>query len=339
MMNLRSSALRSGFIGLFFVTCGLMVAGSGWAQTKLRSGYVVVPVAFAPLIDKLDGVIRHKGKSYVPDHIHFRGSSQQLTALAAGELEIAQLAFSSFAGGVVNARQDIVALADIARDGPAHSNIYAVLDKSPIKTVKDLKGKILAINAKGGAVDMAARVVLLKNGLKPGMDVAIVEARFGAMESMLRQGKVDIAIFAAPFWAKANGKGGVRPLFRQRDGIGTSQFLFYVAKREFVRKNRAALVDWLEDYVRGTRWLLDPGNREKALDMAAAFTKRKRRIYQSWAFTKDKDLYHDPSGRLDLEALQRNVDTMHKQGILRRSFDVNKYVDESLVKEAAARIK
>ncbi len=338
-MNSPTRALHSGLIALFVVTCGLMAAGSVWAQIKLRSGYVVVPVAMAPLIDKLDGVVRHKGKSYVPDHIHFRGSSQQLTALAAGELEIAQLAFSSFAGGIVNARQDIVALADIARDGPAHSNVYAVLDKSQIKTVRDLKGKVLAINAKGGAVDMAARVVLLKNGLKPGMDVSIVEARFGAMEAMLRQSKVDIAIFAAPFWAKASHKGGVRPLFRQRDGIGTSQFLFYVAKREFVRKNRAALVDWLEDYIRGTRWLLDPANREKALDMTAAFTKRKRRIYKSWAFTKDKDLYHDRSARLDVKALQRNIDTMHEQGILRRSFDVTKNVDESLVKEAAARIK
>lgn len=338
-MNARGHALRSGLIGLFVVICGIMIAGPGWTQIKLRSGYVVVPVAMAPLIDKLEGVVRHRGKSYIPEQIHFRGSSQQLTALAAGELEIAQLAFSSFAAGVVNARQDIVALADIARDGPAHSNVYAVLENSPIKTVKDLKGKILAVNAKGGAVDMAARVVFLKNGLKPGLDVTIVEARFGAMEAMLRQGKVDLAIFAAPFWAKASAKGGVRPLFRQRDGIGNSQFLFYVAKREFVRKNRAVLVDWLEDYIRGTRWFLDPANRSKALDMTAAFTKRKRRIYEGWAFTKDKDLYHDPDARLDLEALQRNIDTMHEQGILRRSFDVNKYVDESLVKEAAARIK
>ncbi len=338
-MNSLTRALRSGLIGLFFVTCGLMVTGSGWSQIKLRSGYVVVPVAFAPLIDKLDGVVRHQGKSYVPDHIHFRGSAPQLIALAAGEIEIAQLAFSTFAGGVVNARQDIVALADIARDGPAHSNVYAVLENSPIKTVKDLKGKVLAINAKGGAVDIAARVVFLKNGLKPGRDVTVVEARFGAMEAMLRQGKVDLAIFAAPFWAKASAKGGVRLLFQQRDGIGTSQFLFYAAKREFVRKNRAALVDWLEDYIRGTRWLLDPANRSTALDMTAAFTKRKRRIYQSWAFTKNKDLYHDPSARLDVKALQRNIDTMHEQGILRRSFDVTKNVDESLVKEAAARIK
>ena len=338
-MNAFERALRAGLVGLFLVACGSVVAGSAWAQTKIRSGYVVVPVNLGPLVDRLDGVIRHKGKSYTSEYIHFRGSSQQLTALAAGELEFAILAFSSFAGGVVNARLDIVAIADVARDGPAHSNVYAVLDKSPIRTVKDLKGKVLAINAKGGAVDMAARVVLLKNGLKPELDVTIVEARFGAMEAMLRQGKTDIAIFAAPFWARATRKGGVRPLFRQRDGLGTTQFLFYAAKRDFVRKNRAAVVDWLEDYVRGSQWLLNPANREKALDLAAAYTKRNRKNYASWAFTKDKDLYHDPNARLDLAALQRNVDDLYKLGILRRTFDVTENVDESMVKEAAARLK
>ena len=338
-MNALRRALCAGIIGLVFVVCGTMVTGGAWAQTKIRSGYVVIPVNTAPLIDRLDGVVRHKNKTYTSEYIKFRGSSPQLMALAAGELELAVLAFSTFAAGIVNARQDIVAIADVARDGPAHSNVYGVLDKSPIKTVKDLKGKIMAINAKGGAVDIAARVVLLQNGLKPGIDVTIVEARFGAMEAMLREGKTDLAIFAAPFWARATGKGGVRPLFRQRDGLGTTQFLFYAAKREYVRKNRAALVDWLEDYIRGTRWLLAPANRDKALDLTAAYTKRKRRIYARWAFTKDRDLYHDPSARLDVKALQRNVDAMHKLGIIKRSFDVTKHVDESLVKEAAARVK
>ena len=73
---------------------------------------------------------------------------------------------SAFGGGVVNARQDIVALADVARDGPQFTNVFGVLENSPIKSVKDLKGKVLAINGKGGAVDIAARMVMLRNGLK-----------------------------------------------------------------------------------------------------------------------------------------------------------------------------
>ncbi len=336
------SIKRMGFAvaaGLLVLASLSVAAGPASAQIKLRIGFVVIPIHMGPLIYQIDEVSRNKGKSYTAEFIHFRGSAPQLTALAAGELDFAVLAFSTFAGGVVNARQDIVGVADVARDGPGFSNVFGVLENSPIKSVKDLKGKVLAINAKGGAVDMAARTIMLQNGLKPGRDVTIVEARFGAMEAMLRQGKVDVATLIPPFWARASAKGGVRPLFYQKDGLGDTQFLFYVAQRKFVEKNRAAVVDWLEDYVRGTRWLLDPRNRDRALDMTAKLTKRKKRNYASWAFLEGKDLYHDPNGRLDLAALQRNVDTLHKLGILRRTFDVTKNVDESLVIEAAARLK
>ncbi len=140
-------------------------------------------------------------------------------------------------------------------------------------------------------------------------------------------------------WARARIKGGIRALFRQRDGLGDTQFLLYAAKRDFVKKNRAALVDWLEDYVRGTAWALDPKNRDAALDLSAKLTKRNREGFASWAFTKTGDFYHDPKGRLDVPTLQKNVDTLNKLGILRRTFDVTKHVDESLVIEAAARLE
>lgn len=187
------------------------------------------------------------------------------------------------------------------------------------------------------AVDMAARTVLLKAGLKPGIDVNIVEARFGAMEAMLRQKKTDVAVFVAPFWARAQVKGGLRPLFYQRDGLGTTQFLLFAAKKDWVAKNRAVLVDWMEDYVRGVNWLLDPANRTKATEYAADYSKRKPEQL-SWAFQKESDYYHDPKGRIDVPAFQSNFDTLHKLGVQRCTIDVTKYVDHSVVDEAAARI-
>ncbi|GIX48331.1 MAG: hypothetical protein KatS3mg131_2542 [Candidatus Tectimicrobiota bacterium] len=330
--------LRSLTVAVLAVA-GLMAALPALAQPKLRVGYVVVPIQLGPLIFANDKLTVHKGKSYTVEFIHFRGSAPQLTALVAGELEIAALAFSTFAAGIVNARQDLVALADIARDGPSFSTVYGVLADSPIQTIPDLKGKVLAINAKGGAVDMAARIVLLQHGLKPGLDVTFIEAQFGAMEAMLRQRKTDVATFVAPFWAAAQRKGGIRPLFYQRDGLGTTQFLLYVARREYVAQHRQVLVDWLEDYVRGTRWFLDPANREEALALTAAFTKRPPSAYADWAFLPGKDYYHDPDGRLDLQALQRNIDALQELGILRRSFPVADHTDASLLEAALAQLR
>ena len=327
------------FAAVFVAVVALGLAAPASAQTKIRVGFSVIPVHLAPIIFNGSGTPKHMDKSYTVELIHFRGSAPQLTALAAKELDLAVLAFSTFGAGIVNARQDLVAVADVARDGPSFSSVFGVLENSPIKSVKDLKGKVLAINAKGGAVDMAARTVLIQNGLKPGMDVTIVEARFGAMGAMLRQGKTDVSVFVAPFWARALKKGGVRKLFTQADGLGVTQFLLYVAQRKFVQANRAALTDWLEDYVRGINWALDPNNRKVALDISAKLTKRKASSFAAWAFLQGKDYAHDRQGRLDVKALQRNVDTLNKLGILRRTFDVTKNVDESLVIEAAARLK
>ena len=306
----------------------------------VKIGYDVVPIHLAPLIFGLSNdVLPNKGKTYEPDLIRFRGSSLQLQALAAGELDIAVLAFSTLAAGIVNARQDLVAIADVAQDGPGFSTVYGVLDGSDIKSVEDLKGKTLSINAAGGAVDMAARVVLTKAGLEPGGDVNIIEAGFGAQEAMLREGKTDVAVFLAPFWAKAKTDGGIRPLFYQRDGLGDTQFLLYAARRDFVEKHRDLLVDVMEDYIRGTRWLTDPANRDQAMDMIAAWNKNDQSNYESWALLPSEDYVHDESGRVNAKALQSNIDALHDLGILRETLDVGKILDNSIVEEAASRIK
>ena len=307
---------------------------------KVRIGYDVVPIHLAPLVFGLDtDVLANKGTKYEPDLIRFRGSSLQLQALAAGELDIAVLAFSTLAAGIVNARQDIVAIADVAQDGPGFSSVYGVLEDSPIQSVDDLNGKILSINRAGGAVDMAARVVMTKAGLKPGVDVNILEAGFSNQEAMLREGKTDVAVFIAPFWSRAQKTGGIRPLFYQRDGLGDTQFLLYAAKKDFIAENREILVDVMEDYIRGVRWLTDEGNRDQALDMIAAWNKNDRSNYEAWSLIPSEDYRHDADGKVNVAALQSNIDTLHELGLLRETLDATEIVDHSLVEEAAARIE
>jgi NitT/TauT family transport system substrate-binding protein len=278
------------------------------------------------------------GKSYTVEFINFRGSSHQLTALASSEVELAAFSVSSFAAGIQNANLEIVALADIMRDGPEFSGVYAVLDPGPIRTVADLKGKAVAINARGGTQDMTVRKMILTAGMNPDRDVQIVEMPFAAMEAALRDGKVALSPFSSGPWSNATKKGGVRALFHERDAGGTKQFIFYGARPDFVQKNRAALVDLLEDYIRGINWLHDPANRAEALQIVAAVTKRPAESLADWVFLKGKDYFHDPKARLDVAAFQSNLNDLKEFGIIKDSFDVRKYVDESLVIEAAQRL-
>jgi hypothetical protein len=56
-----------------------------------------------------------------------------------------------------------------------------------------------------------------------------------------------------------------------------------------------------------------------------------------WAFTHD-DSYRDPAGLPAVAALQSNLDTLRDLGIVKEKVEAGKYLDLSLVKEAALRL-
>ena len=152
--------------------------------------------------------------------------------MAADQIDLAALAFSTFATSITTAHLPIVGVSDLAQDGPWYSQNFGVLKDSPIHKVEDLKGKTIAVNAFGGATDMAARTMMVKHGLTPDKDVRIIEGSFGAMGAMVRGHKIDVGSFPAPFWAGAEAKGDIRSLFRQSDALGDQQFLLYAAKKD-----------------------------------------------------------------------------------------------------------
>ena len=63
-------------------------------------------------------ILKHYGKSYTFEPIRFRGSAPQITALAAGEIDIAAFAFSTFGLAIQNARmEDLRVIGDLYQDG------------------------------------------------------------------------------------------------------------------------------------------------------------------------------------------------------------------------------
>ncbi len=118
--------------------------------------------------------------------------------------------------------------------------------------------------------------------------------------------------------------------------MGETQTTLMAARKPFIDKNRAALVDFFEDVQRATRWYLDPANHDEAVDIIARFTKQPKAEFAGWVFTKD-DYYHDPDARPNLTALQSNLRDQKALDFLKIDIDAAKYADLSLVDEAAKR--
>jgi sulfonate transport system substrate-binding protein len=301
---------------------------------KLRIGFDTIPTHLAPVIFRIPEATRNYGKDYTIEFTRFRGSALQLQAIAAGEVDLGVLAFSSFATGILNAHLPIKAVADVAQDGPWFSTVYCVEANSPIHSVKDLKGATLAVNAYGGAVDLAARSLLLRNGLKPNTDVTFIEANFANETAMLHDNKIQVAGLVQPFWSYAEASGSVRPLFTQRDGLGTTEFLFFGARQDVIAAKRAVLVKFFEDYIRGIRYVTDPAHRDEVLKVVADLDQQPASKFAPWALLKGKDYYHDPKGLVNATALQSNIDELAKLGEIKKSFDVKPYIDNTLVEDA-----
>lgn len=307
----------------------------------LRIGWVVAGADLATLMFAKPGLAVHAGKSYVPELIHFQGTPTELTALATGELDVAALAYSTFGLGIVNAgMEDLRIIGDEFQDGVPgyHTNGYLVRSDSNIRTVEELKGKVIATNQRGSAVDMAARAMLVKHKLQDKRDVTFIEVRFPDMKPTLKEGKVDLVTTPLPFGADPELLAFARPLFTQADAIGRSQMIVRVARAGFLKEHRAEMIDFMEDYVRALHYLQDPAHHAEAVALLAEVSKSKPELYQSWAFTK-QDYYRDPAALPDLAALQKNIDLQHELGFLRAPVDVNKYADLSIAQEAAKRLE
>jgi NitT/TauT family transport system substrate-binding protein len=306
----------------------------------IRLSYVVPVANWATLLVEKKDLATHLGKSYQLEITRFAGTPPMITALAAGELEIADLTYPTLPIAIQNAgMDDLRVIADEFQDGNPgfYSNEFLVLADGPIKKVEDLKGKAVAVNATGAAVDIAMRAMLRKHGLENKRDYTIVEAPFPTMRAMLAEKKVDLVPAVLPFSLDPELRKIGRPLFDTKDAVGVSQFSMWVARKGFIEKNRAALTDMMEDSLRIVRWYLDPANHKEAMEICARITKQPAERF-AWAFTK-QDNYRDPNMMPDLAALQRNVDLTRDLGFINASFDVTRFADLSVAQEAAKRLK
>jgi len=305
---------------------------------QLTVDYSAVPPHLIPVLFMKKDLIKHEGKSYTVKFVYTQGSAIVMQALAAGEMQLGVLSPISFVHGIQNAHLPFRAIGDLVQDGPQFTAVYGVKKDSPIKTVQDLGGKTIAVNAFGGAHDLAVRTMLKRDGLTAGKDYTIVEAKFPAMNAMVMQGKVDAATFIANFWFQAKKKGDIRPIFTMKDALGDSEFLFWVATEPEMKKNHAALVDFFEDYLRARRWFLDPANRQEALGMIAKFTKRPIAQFE-WELNDKTGYYRTKDLRIDHNVFQHTIDEIYNSGLIKAKFDSAPYIDESIIKEAAARLK
>ena len=319
----------------------LVAASSAWAEPlKIRIGWATMPGHLIPVLYSKREILKHYGTVYTVEAVNFRGSTPQITALAAKELDMVAFAPPSLVLATVNARLDVRAVADIIQDGaPTHYSEQALVKiDAGINAVPDLKGKRIATNAIGSYMDTMVRAMLKKNGLMDKRDYTIIEAAFPTMPAMIEEGKVDAIGTVQPFTTQLLATGRYKVLFRARDSLGQTQSVFLAARGEFLDANKTALLDFFEDHVRALRWFQDPANHKEAVAIIAAFMKQPPE--QLDYLFSDKDYYRDPYAHVNAPGIQSVIDVSKELGLLPATIAVEpKHVDRTFTQEAERRIR
>lgn len=332
---------------LALAVAGALAALSGTARTeplKIRIQTNVPPAHITPLMPAAAqfGIYKHWGKSYIVEPVTIAGSGPGITALAAGEIEIAAQGAQTLALTVTNAKLDVRAIAsEIASGVPGYAATGFWVRKGEINTIDELRHKVLGVNARGSTPDSVYRLMLGKKGWKEGDDYQIAEVRFAAQLAALEQKRIDVAFLVQPFALLAERAGQYHMLFTTADVLGPTETLVYVAKTDWIAKNRAALIDFMEDHMRMRRWMTstDPKTRAQVLGVLSEQLHQPVANFADWAFLPKGGQYSDPLLRIDVARMQKNIDDIKAAGILKDTIDAKKYVDMSLADEAAKRFK
>jgi ABC-type nitrate/sulfonate/bicarbonate transport system substrate-binding protein len=339
MLRIRIAITLPVLFILFIFVLSSKPAGAD--PLKIRAGGVAPYGDLVEILFAKPEIARHLGKSYDYVPIHFAGTPPIMTAVASGDLDVAVFSYSSFGLAIENAKMDdIRVIMDGFQDGAPgyYSDGYMVRNDSPIRTIDDLKGKVLATPGIGTARDIALRVAMRAHHLEEKKDYTIIEVGLSNMKSVLMEKKVDLISASTAMAQDPVLRANAHNLFTQAEAVGTTQEIVWAARKGFLDKNRAAMVDFLEDALRARRFYFDPANRAEAIGIVARAIKQDPAALSTWLFTHH-DYYRDPNGLPNLEALQANIDVLTRLGFLKTHIDVRSHSDLDLVREAARRLE
>lgn len=195
------------------------------------------------------------------------GGPASLIALASGDVEIGSAATSAVLNSIIGANDFVAAYPSNGINNEVQS-IFYVLEDSPIRDIKDIAGKTIAVNTLGAHLDYTIREALHSVGLPSDAANQIVVPG-PQLEQVLRSGQVDVSAFGywqTTFEGAAKKNGGLRAIFDDTDILGEIAGGFIVLRRDFIEKHPETAKIFVEQS-------------ERALDYAREHPEETKKIF------------------------------------------------------------
>ena len=207
---------------------------------------------------------------------------------------------------------------------------YAFVVRPEIAGYTALRGKTLGVTQLEEASTTMLKLLLQKNGVKPGEYDLVTTGGSPSRFLALKTGAVAATMLSQPydFLAEAEGMRILGYAFEAFDG----PLVALAVQNKWAKANADALTRFLRATVRGARWLHDVVNKEKAIALLVRTIK-----CSEMEARKSYDLYFGPLG-IVAEDLALSADGVRKYLDLRGSrADPAKFIDLSYLERALGR--
>lgn len=156
---------------------------------------------------------------------------------------------------------------------------YYVLDDSPIKTARDLIGKRIAVNTLGAHHEFVIKEYLHREGLTPEeiKQVALVVVPPVTSEQTLRANQIDVATLGGLLRDKALERGGIHPLFTDKELFGNFSAGSYVLTDKFIQDNPKTAKKFVEATAKAIEWARNTPREEVIARYESIIQKRDRK--------------------------------------------------------------
>jgi len=306
---------------------GLSLAAS--AQQTIRVGWTIPAEESKYWMMRRPAEFPELGKTYKVEWVQFQGTGPMAQAMVAGALDCSTQGVLTMAQAAVQANLEAYVVAQHVGERPGSFSVYwAVKEDSPIRTVADIKGKSVGVNAFGGGLHAPMALLFKRHGVDIEKDIKLVETGFPASEDAIRTGRVDVGVLLPPFSTRAEAKGGLRKLFAVSEQIQNMVHIMEVCRKDFVDKNPDLARRYVRDLTAGLAKAL--ANRDETLKVESEVTRAPVQTLDAYLF-KPQDFAREPGARPNFEAIQAMLDLYAETGMLPKKLDVQTFRHPTIV--------
>lgn len=243
-------------------------------------------------------------------------------AMASNQIDIGQLGLAVIVTGAGRGLPAKI----VVNTGVSGEGIVVRAD-SGINKMADLRGKTIAVPAKGNMQDFIVRLGLEKAGLDPSRDVKFVEIAAPDQKQALNAKLVDAITLWEPLVTDAVLSGG-RLLESGQEIYPGHENDTISASNQAIQGDAPAVRAIVQTVVRAQQWVMDHPDEAKTIT-AKAMGFPRATIEAAW-----KNVYRRRDGLPSVESTQRFADFLHKWGYIPTDISATTLIDDQFLPKA-----